>query len=171
MNQFSREYGKRVRLEIEPGRYPVAEAGHLLAEVISKKETTRVYFMIIDTGFNHLIRTAMYGSWHPIRVISESRRMLPQLVAGYLCESGDIFTRAEDETLEPRMLPIPNLGDLVVISNFGAYGEAMSSNYNSRTRPKSVLVDNGEARVIARAETISDLLAREQHVGPDVLGL
>jgi diaminopimelate decarboxylase len=120
-------------------------------------------FIMTDAGFNDLIRPAMYGSYHRISVVGagSGREPEPFVVAGPLCESGDVFTRDEHELLQPRDLPRPDAGDLVVLHDAGAYGAAMSSNYVSLGRAPQVYWENGSARLISRRETLDDIVARE----------
>ena len=160
--------GHPVMLEIEPGRFLVAEAGALLTQVRSVKRMGSRHFALADAGFNDLMRPAMYGSYHPISALAGDGRALengrPQdyVVAGPLCESGDVFTQQEGGTVETRRLPELHPGDYLVIHKTGAYGASMSSNYNSRPLLAEVLLDNGEARLIRRRQTIQDLLALEE---------
>jgi diaminopimelate decarboxylase len=83
------------------------------------------------------------------------------VVAGPLCESGDVFTRSETELLDPRMMPRPEPGDLLVVQDAGAYGAAMSSNYLSMGRAAEVWWEDGRARLISRRETVDDLVGLE----------
>ncbi|MFH4094600.1 diaminopimelate decarboxylase, partial [Acinetobacter baumannii] len=91
-----------------------------------------------DAGFNDLMRPAMYGSYHHITALAADGRDLsaaPQVetvVAGPLCESGDVFTQQEGGKVETRLLPAVVPGDYLVLHDTGAYGASMSSNYNSR---------------------------------------
>jgi diaminopimelate decarboxylase len=158
--------GHRVSLEIEPGRYLVAEAGVLLAEVRATKRTGGHRFVLVDAGFNDLARPALYGSHHEISVIRRGVGRLdspgePTVVGGPLCESGDVFTQGEGGVVTPRDLPRAEVGDLLVLHDAGAYGAAMASNYNSRPLAPEVLVDGGEARLIRRRQRIEELLALE----------
>ncbi|MBC7260442.1 MAG: diaminopimelate decarboxylase, partial [Chloroflexi bacterium] len=145
---FCRSYGKELTMVLEPGRYLVAEAGTLLATVTDVKRAPYRTFVGIDSGFNHLIRPAMYGAYHPIvnasRVRGEEEVVT---VAGNLCESGDVFAK-------DRKLTVCEEGDVLAILNAGAYGFAMSSNYNARPRPAEILVGEGRARVIRERERI-----------------
>ncbi|MBI4439076.1 diaminopimelate decarboxylase [Candidatus Woesearchaeota archaeon] len=155
---FCRRYGKELMLFIEPGRYMVAESGFLLCTVNTVKETPKHRFVGVDTGFNHLVRPAMYGSYHEIvvadRVDSAGKEKV--VVAGNICESGDVFTRDEHGPVD-RELPKLREGDVLAILNTGAYGFSMSSNYNSRPRPAEVLVEDGKARVIRKREDLNYL--------------
>jgi diaminopimelate decarboxylase len=86
---------------------------------------------------------------------------VPTIVAGPLCESGDVFTQGEGGVVLPRDLPEARVGDLVVLHDTGAYGASMASNYNTRPYAPEVLVDAGEARLIRRRQTLDELLALE----------
>jgi diaminopimelate decarboxylase len=157
--------GHPVRLEIEPGRYLMAESGLLLADVLATKAMGRNHFVLVNAGFNDLMRPAMYGSYHAISVVSrDGSRREPRetLVAGPLCESGDVFTQEEGGTVSPRLLPAAEIGDLIVFHDTGAYGAAMSSNYNSRPLAAEVLLDGAVERLIRRRQTIEDLMSLEE---------
>ena len=155
--QFVEAYGRQVKLVIEPGRYIVAECGFLLATVTSVKEGEKHRFVGVDTGFNHLVRPAMYGSYHRIlHAQNPLGEKQPQIIAGYLCESGDTFTRNSNGIID-RELPLFCAGDIVCICNAGAYGFVMSSQYNSRPRPAEVLVKDGKARLIRKRERMEQL--------------
>ena len=150
--------GEGITLAIEPGRYLVCESGFLLATVNNTKETPKHKFVGTDTGFHHLIRPMAYGSYHEIINASNVEDgSEPVVVAGNICESGDVFTRDEHGPLD-REIPRVQVGDILAICNAGAYGFSMSSNYNCRTRPAEVLVKDGDARVIREAETMESLL-------------
>ena len=145
-DRFCRGYGRELRMVLEPGRYLLAEAGTLLATVTDVKRTPFHTFVGVDTGFNHLLRPALYASYHPIlnasRVHGEEEVVW---VAGNLCESGDLLARE-------RAMPRCAEGDTLAILNAGAYGFSMSSNYNARPRPAEVLVCGSRARLIRPRE-------------------
>lgn len=161
--------GRPIRVEIEPGRYYVAPACTLVTRVSDVKSTSTnekgrgETFAMVDAGFVDLVRPAMYGSYHQIEVVGrEGEATEPLVVAGPLCESGDVFTRDDAELLVPRELPRPALGDLLAIRDAGAYGYAMSSNYNSIGRaPQLWLEEDGSVEMISRRETLDDLLRTE----------
>jgi diaminopimelate decarboxylase len=167
-DKIAAHLGHAVKLEIEPGRFLVAESGVLVAQVRSVKEMGSRHFVLIDAGFNDLMRPAMYGSYHHITALAADGRDLTQaarvetVVAGPLCESGDVFTQQEGGKVETRALPAVVPGDYLVLHDTGAYGASMSSNYNSRPLLPEVLFDNGVARLIRRRQTIQELLALEQ---------
>jgi diaminopimelate decarboxylase len=114
---------------------------------------------MVDAGFADLIRPAMYGAYHHISIVGAgaSRPPEPLVVAGPLCESGDVFTRDDRELLVPRPLGRPDVGDLLVLHDAGAYGAAMSSNYVSLGRAPQVWWDDGKATLISRRETLDDI--------------
>lgn len=157
--------GHPLHLELEPGRFLVAEAGVLLGEVRAVKNAGHNHFVLVDTGFNELMRPAMYGSWHGMHVQRRGQGVLPSVrdsvVAGPLCESGDVFTQGDGGVVLPRPLGDAQVGDLLVIHHTGAYGASMSSNYNSRPLAAEVLIENGQPRLIRRRQTVDELLALE----------
>ncbi|HEX7689086.1 MAG TPA: diaminopimelate decarboxylase [Burkholderiaceae bacterium] len=164
--QLARELGHPLRLEIEPGRFLVAESGAMLAEVRAVKDMGANHFVLCDAGFNDLVRPAMYGGHHAISVVARtlhegSQAPRPTVVAGPLCESGDVFTQDAGGVVEPRPLPPAQPGDLLVFHDAGAYGASMSSNYNSRPLAAEVLVDGDQARRIRRRQTVQELIALE----------
>jgi diaminopimelate decarboxylase len=142
--------GHEPELWIEPGRFLVAQAGSLVARVNSVKTTPVKTFVNVDAGFNTLMRPAMYGAEHRVRVVGRSGAATTLDVAGDVCETGDILA-------EGRSLPRPEAGDLVVFLDAGAYGFAMASEYNARPLPAEVLVDGDEVRVIRRRGTFEEL--------------
>ena len=165
-NRLSDSFGHRVSLEIEPGRYLVAESGFLVAEVRSVKQVGGNLFALVDAGFNDLARPVMYGSYHPISVAARSgnaadREQTEIVVGGPLCESGDIFTQREGGYVDSRLLPVPQIGDFIVIENAGAYGFVMSSNYNSKRRAAEVLIEDHQAKLIRSRESVEDLIRGE----------
>ncbi|WP_343630175.1 diaminopimelate decarboxylase [Roseateles sp.] len=156
--------GHGLELELEPGRYLVAESGVLLAEVRAVKRQGGQHFLLVDAGFNELMRPAMYGSFHAMDLIpadGERRATRATVVAGPLCESGDVFTQGDGGVVLTRELPEARVGDLLVIHDTGAYGASMSSNYNSRPLIAEVLVDGDRSRLIRRRQTVEELLALE----------
>jgi len=109
----------------------------------------------------------MYGAYHAIEVIPQGGGLAlgptqPTVVAGPLCESGDVFTQEEGGVVVPRDLPDAAVGDLVVIRDAGAYAASMASNYNTRPLAPEFLLERGEVRQIRRRQTIAELLALEE---------
>lgn len=154
-----------VRMEIEPGRFLVAESGYLVTEVRAVKQIDSRHFILVNAGFNDLMRPALYGAYHHITLLDSqgtpiSRPQHLSVVGGPLCESGDVFTQ-DEQGITPRLLPEAQVGDLLIIHDTGAYGASMSSNYNSRTLLAEVLIGQGQTTLIRRAQPLSDLLALE----------
>lgn len=156
--QWTEKYGKKILFKSEPGRYIVAEAGILLGTVYATKNNYGNKYVGTDIGFNVLARPVMYDSHHDIEVY---RNGVPQnqgeteavTVVGNICESGDIIAKHRD-------LPKIQEGDILGIMDAGAYGAAMSSNYNMRLRPAEVMIkENGEAVLIRRRDTFEDIIA------------
>ena len=155
---FCAEYGARPALCLEPGRFLIARAGTLLCRVTAVNQARKYRFAGTDSGFNHLVRPAMYGSYHHLEPVApRSGPPRPTVVTGNICESGDVFTRGE-AGIEPRPLPPLQEGDLLAIRDAGAYGFAMASRYNSFPLPAEVLVDAGRARLIRRRDALAQLL-------------
>ena len=138
-------------LWIEPGRFLVADSTVLLTRVNSTK-TAHKRFANVDAGFNLLIRPAMYDSYHEVIVANRADAPLTSeyTVTGPICETGDII--APD-----RKLPELAAGDLIAVLDTGAYGYAMSSQYNGRPRCPEVLVHGKDVALMRRGETLADL--------------
>ncbi len=164
-NRLQEKFGHPLQLEIEPGRYLVAESGFLIAEIRAIKEMGENTFYLLDTGFNDLARPILYGSYHPISIAHRTPRPTSAdrdvVVGGPLCESGDIFTQEEGGFVSKRSLPSASVGDLLVLEVAGAYGFVMASNYNSRCRAEEVLLENGQLHSIRKRESFEDLIRGE----------
>lgn len=140
-----------VTFRFEPGRWVVAPCGTLYVTVTSIKRGKRHTFVGTDSGFNHLLRPALYGSWHTIENVSRPDAPVePVSVVGNVCESGDLFCR-------DRALPTPEEGDVLAIRDAGAYGWSMASCYNLRPRPAEVMLSPDGPRIIRERESTEDL--------------
>ena len=154
--EFTKEYGKRLKFKVEPGRYIAAECGVLLGTVHAIKNNGNNKYAGTDLGFNVLARPVMYDSHHDIEVYrksdEKSEKIEPITVVGNICETGDIIAKN-------RMLPTLKEGDILAILDAGAYGHVMSSNYNNRLRPAEVLIrENREAVLIRKRDTLEDIM-------------
>jgi diaminopimelate decarboxylase len=162
--------GKPYRIAFEPGRYISGNAGIMLARVLYRKMGGEKKFVIVDAAMNDLLRPTLYEAYHHIWPVKpadaanvpteKSRAMEPRNgevvdVVGPACESGDYLAKG-------RSLPPTKRGDLLAVFTAGAYGFAMSSNYNNRPRAPEVLVEGANYTVIRRRETLEDLVAMER---------
>jgi diaminopimelate decarboxylase/aspartate kinase len=116
-----------LELWLEPGRFLVAAAGVLLVRVTQTKAKGTTRYVGVTTGMNSLIRPALYGSWHEIVNLTRLDEAATEVVnvVGPICESADVLGH-------DRLLPPSHEGDVLLVANAGAYGRAMSSNYNLR---------------------------------------
>ncbi|MBY8961344.1 diaminopimelate decarboxylase [Flavobacterium sp. D11R37] len=153
-NSFCKEYGRDLTLCFEPGKFLVSEAGYFLARVNVVKQTTSTVFAGIDSGFNHLIRPMLYGSYHHIENLSNPKgKERFYSVVGYICETDTFGSNRRIAEIKE--------GDILCFRNAGAYCFSMASNYNSRTRPAEVLWLNGKGHLIRERETFDDIIRRQ----------
>lgn len=165
--RLEKEFGHDVSLEIEPGRYLVAESGYLITEIRAIKRMGSNLFYLVDAGFNNLARPILYGAYHPMSVCSHRKGKgspLEVVVGGPLCESGDIFTQEEGGYVCRRALPPAEVGDYLVLERAGAYGFVMASNYNSKPLSAEVLIHEGRPHLIRARQTFDDLVRGERIV-------
>jgi diaminopimelate decarboxylase len=158
------DFGHAVGLEIEPGRYLVAESGYLVTEIRAVKTRGKNTFYMVDAGFNNLARPVLYGAYHPMSIVPSEegvRREMEVVVGGPLCESGDIFTQEAGGYVRTQSLPEAKVGEFLVIECAGAYGFSMSSNYNSKPHAAEVLVSGGKAHLVRARQSLDDLLRGE----------
>jgi diaminopimelate decarboxylase len=150
--------GLKVHLLLEPGRAIVGPAGAVLTSVIYRKENDGKRFLVVDAAMNDLIRPALYGAYHQIVPVVQSKQSQAKSetidVVGPICESGDFFAR-------DRQMPRVEEGNLLAILDSGAYGMALASNYNTRPRVAEVLVRGKSAKLIRRRETVRELYSAE----------
>lgn len=155
----------KCRLALEPGRFVVGNSCVLVSKVVFTKREGGKLFVIQDGAMNDLIRPAMYDSFHRMWPV-QSKVAMPELVEGEIanCEKTDVvgpICESSDYFAKDRYLPSMQRGDLLAIFSAGAYGSAMSSNYNSRPRAAEILVDGTNVTQIRRRETYEDLVAHE----------
>jgi diaminopimelate decarboxylase len=159
------KYGKEIvprtkdlglKILLEPGRYIVGNAGVLVTRCLYEKKGSAKTFKIVDAGMNDLIRPALYEGHHDIVPVKQpsSEALMKVDVVGPVCESGDFFC-------QDRELPDFDPGDNIAIMSAGAYGFVMASNYNSRPLPAEILVEDEEATVIRKRQTLEDLIEGE----------
>ncbi|HEX2973759.1 MAG TPA: diaminopimelate decarboxylase [Tepidisphaeraceae bacterium] len=160
---------KPYRIAFEPGRYIAGNSAILLTQVLYRKMGGAKRFVIVDAGMNDLIRPCLYGAYHFIWPAKPEAANVPSRrdkdfepkdgeivdIVGPICESSDFLAK-------DRKLPPTQRGDLLAVFTAGAYGFAMSSNYNNRLRIPEVLVSGDSYKVIRRRETYEDLVAAER---------
>jgi len=170
-SDFAKKTKKRLRLEIEPGTFLVANAGAVVSRVIDVKSTPQYDFLVVDSGMTEVTRPSLYGAQHPLFVVPRDNRKSRKkeyVVAGHCCESGDILTPADGdpEKLQPRLLNEARVGDFLVIGGTGAYCAGMSTiNYNSYPQAPEVLIDkHGQCKEIRERQTLAQMTQNEVKV-------
>ena len=167
--RLEEKFAHPIGLEIEPGRYVVAESGYLVCEIRAVKLQGDNTFYLVDAGFNNLARPILYGAHHPMSIVpadGDAKRPLQEvIVGGPLCESGDIFTQSEGGYVSTRRLPVAAVGELLVIECAGAYAFVMGSNYNSKPLAAEVLITDGCPHLVRRRQTFDDLVRGESIPG------
>lgn len=159
-HDFDNTIGKKTKLVIEPGRYLVNESGVLLTNLNTVSRNDHRIFYRTDSGFNHLIRPAMYGSYHHFinatRVEGETEKVV---LTGNICEGGDVFNG------EPREITKGIDNDIFAIFDVGAYGVSMGmSGYNLRGLPAEIFIkENGQVLQLAKAQTLKDIVMRYEY--------
>jgi diaminopimelate decarboxylase len=154
IKEFYKEYGKKVTLMFEPGKFLVSEAGNFFVKVNVIKQTLATVFAGVDSGQNHLLRPMFYDAYHHIvNVSNPGAKQRIYTVVGYICETDTFgWNRKMAEIRE---------GDILAFSNAGAYCFSMSSNYNSRFRPAEVIIHEGKDYLIRKREDMNDLLRNQ----------
>ncbi len=146
--------GRDFKIILEPGRFLVGNAGVLLTRVEYLKSNEQKHFAIIDGAMNDLMRPSLYEAYHLIQAVQQgTAESRAYDVVGPVCESGDFLGKGRELSIEA--------GDLLAVMSAGAYGMAMSSNYNTRNRAAEVLVSGTEARQIRRRDTVQQQLQNE----------
>lgn len=185
--RLEERFGHKLTLEIEPGRYLIAEAGYLISEIRAVKRMGGNVFYLVDAGFNNLARPILYGAYHWMSVApaagganvggssaaagaaegNGSPPLYEVVVGGPLCESGDIFTQGDGGIVCSRSLPAAQVGDFLVLETAGAYGFVMGSNYNSKPLAAEVLVHEGHPHLVRSRQTFDDLVRGEKLLPAD----
>ena len=146
--------GRKEHLLLEPGRSLVGNAGLLLTRVEFLKHGEEKNFAVVDAAMNDLARPALYDAWHDIRPVApHDGAACAYDVVGPVCESGDFLGHSRELDLRE--------GDLLAVISAGAYGMAMSSNYNTRPRAAEVMIDGAQMHLVRRREALEDLFDTE----------
>ncbi len=155
---FCNNYGRRLQLWFEPGRYLVGNAGYLITTCVLRKHNGGSEYIGVNSRFNQLIRPMMYEAYH--RIVNTSNpngKQQKYTVVGKVCEI--------DNFAVDRMLPETKEGDIIVFKSAGAYGYSMASNYNSRFRPAEVFVVDGQAHLVRKRDNYDDLVRNQIIIG------
>ena len=145
------------KIIIEPGRFLTAESGILVTKIIYIKENESKKFIIVDAAMNDFIRPSLYGSLHNALPIIENDKERPiesYDVVGPICETGDFFIKdfKTSQLLER---------DLLAITNVGAYGSVLSSNYNSRPSIAEIIIKDDSYSVIKKRQDIEEMIDQD----------
>jgi len=167
---FFEETGRKIHLEMEPGKYLVINACSMLVEIQDIVDTGRVWFTFLKTnsGMNDMPRVAMYWVQEPLYIMNDSEETEDYVVVGHCCESSDIITCKlyDAEMIETRSLPKASIGDILVIDGVGGYNSGMAiKNYNSFPESWELLLrENGEVLEIRARQEIEDIWKNEREV-------
>lgn len=153
LDKFVSEYPSVKKFAFEPGRYIPCESGKIIGKVTAIKDDNDNFIACTDIGMSVIMRPSMYGSYHEITLPESHGEETVASFCGNICESGDILGR-------DRKVRWPEVGDIVIVHNAGAYGYSMASNYTGRPRPAEVMIGiDGEVQCIRKRETLSDMAA------------
>ena len=147
---FLEEYPSIEEFKFEPGRFIPCESGILAGTVTAIKHENDIWWIGTDIGMNDLVRPTMYDAYHEIEILGNSSNQIIANICGNICESGDILGKDRNTIL-------PEVGDVVLVYDAGAYGYSMSSNYTGRARPAEILISKEGCKLIRKREEISDL--------------
>lgn len=169
IRDFAKRTDRKIRFEIEPGTFLLANCAAVIATVQDMCDTGKdgYKFLKLDSGMTDVLRPSIYGAQHPISIVQNrpSKKTEKYIVVGHCCESGDILTPApaDPEALAPRLMQKAEIGDLCIIGGAGAYCSSMSpSNYNSYpASPEVMLLKNGKLRLIRRRQTPEQITENE----------
>jgi len=154
-SRLVRKFQKKLNCKIifEPGRFIVGNAGTLISKIVFIKKNGKKYFVIIDAGMNDFMRPALYNARHNIVPVSKSKKRMVGNIefVGPICESTDTF-------LKYRNFSFLNENDLVAITNVGAYGSSLSSNYNTRPLIAEILINKNKLRYIRKKQNLLKLI-------------
>ena len=150
-----KKFQKKLSCKIifEPGRFIVGNAGTLISKIVFIKKNGKKYFVILDAGMNDFMRPALYNARHNIIPVSKSKKRIVGNVefVGPICESTDTF-------LKYKNFSFLNERDLVAITNVGAYGSTLSSNYNTKPLASEIIVKKGKVKIVRRRQKISEII-------------
>ena len=156
--KFGKEVAKfykkqKIKIIFEIGRFLTGNAGIIISKVIYVKKTREKYFIIIDTGMNDMARSAIYEAFHEILPIEKNSKKFNKKIefVGPICESSDTFGIYKNYSILKE-------GDLVCITNCGAYGRTLSSNYNMRPLIEEIIVDKKKLKSVRKRQKIENII-------------
>ena len=152
--EISKFYKKeKIKIIFEIGRFITGNSGHIISKVVYVKKIKDRIFIIIDTGMNDMARSAIYDAFHEIIPLHKSTKKFSKKVefVGPICESSDTFGVYKDYSMLKE-------GNYVCITNCGAYGRTLSSNYNMRPLIEEVILDNKKIKTVRLRQKIEDLI-------------
>ena len=152
--EVSKFYRKeRIKIIFEIGRFITGNSGHIISKVIYVKKIKDRFFIIIDTGMNDMARSAIYDTFHEIIPLHKRTKKFSKKVefVGPICESSDTFGVYKNYSMLKE-------GDYVCITNCGAYGRTLSSNYNMRPLIEEVILNNKKIKTVRLRQKIEDLI-------------
>ncbi len=141
------------KLIFEPGRSIIGNTAILISRVIYLKETSKKIFVILDAGMNDMMRPALYGAKHQILPAFKNRKKSKKSYefVGPICETTDKFLSVNNfYKLKER--------DLIFISDVGAYGSSLSSNYNIRPKPSEILINKSKITILKKRQKLEDII-------------
>lgn len=152
IKEFEKKNNKKIEIRLEPGKFLVTKSTVLLTEATTIKRKAGITFVGVNSGFNHLIRPAMYGAYHHVvNLSSSSHENQNYRVVGNLCETCDVF----NESIE---MPVTSEGDILAILSSGGYCASMSSHYNLRPKAAEILIDNDTFKLVRKREMYEDIM-------------
>lgn len=175
IEDFYQRTGRKLKMEIEPGTYYVANCGYLVTRVMDKKKTGAdgFEFILTDGGMEVNTRPLLYGSVHPFYLVSKEGKLMSdeydlsgldsekdqRIIVGRCCESGDSQSLDESGCIVPRVMANPNVNDFVVVGGCGAYCATMTPfNYNSQVQVPEILVrSNGSIKLVRKRQSVLDV--------------
>lgn len=176
--KFYHDTGRKLKMEIEPGTYVIANSGYVITQVMDKKKTGEdgLSFVLVNGGMELNARPLLYASRHPFYIISQNGSLLSSefdeninnynfkaAIVGRCCESGDSQCLSTEGVNTPRKMAEPDIGDIIVIGGAGAYCSSMAPmNYNSHVQISEILfTQNGDLKEIRKKQTLDQLVANE----------
>ena len=151
VQKFQKETG--CKIIFEPGRYIIGNTGSLISKVVFIKKNGNKYFIILDAGMNDFMRPALYNAKHQIISVLKSKKRINGNIefVGPICESTDTFLKYKNFTFIKE-------GEYVAITNVGAYGSTLSSNYNTRPLASEIIIKKSKIKIIRRRQKISAII-------------